>query len=106
MTPIARYLKTHTSSDTATNYTPAFTDGSGFGSATGSVGTWTPNYFGVHNPSTFAQDVTIWTVDQGTSGAGALVHLLEGATFYTRIAKIQVTNDVVLLGTTNTPGVI
>lgn len=105
MTPIARYLKTHTSGNTSTNYTPAFTDGSGFGSATGSIGTWTPNYFGVHNPST-AQDVTIWTVDQGTSGAGAVVHLLKGATFYTRIAKIEVTDDVVLLGTTNTPGVV
>jgi hypothetical protein len=106
MTPIARYLKTHTSSDTSTNYTPAFTDGSGFGSATGSVGTWTPNYFGVHNPAAFAQDVTIWTVDQGTSGSGALVHIAEGATFYARIAKIEVVSDVVLLGTTNTPGVV
>ena len=105
MTPIARYLKTHTSSDTSTNYTPTFTDGSGFGSATGSIGTWTPNYFGVHNKST-AQDVTLWTVDQGTSGAGAEVHILKGATFYARIAKIEVTNDVILLGTTNTPGLV
>jgi hypothetical protein len=105
MTPIARYLKTHTSSDNATNYTPTFTDGSGFGSATGSIGTWTPNYFGVHNPTT-AQDVTIWTVDQGTSGSGVTVHLLKGSTFYARIAKITVSGNVTLLGTTNTPGVV
>jgi hypothetical protein len=105
MTPTARYLKTHTSSDTSTDYTPTFTDGSGFGSATGSLGTWTPNYFGVHNPSA-AQDVTIWTVEQGTSGSGATVHLLKGSTFYARIAKIQVTGNVTLLGTTNTPGIV
>ena len=105
MTPTARYLKSHTSGDTATDYTPTFTDGSGFGTTTGSIGTWSPNYFGVHNPST-AQDVTIWTVEQGTSGSGATVHLLKGSTFYARIAKIQVSNTVTLLGTTNTPGIV
>ena len=106
MQPIAKILKTHGSSNNSTDYTPVFTDLSGHGSPDGSVGSWSPNYFGVHNPSGTAQSVTVWTVDQGTSGTGATVYLTAGSTFYARIAKLTVSSNVTLLGTTNTPGLV
>lgn len=106
MLPIARYLKTHASGDTGTNYTPVFTDGSFRNSPTGSVGSWTPNWFGIHNPSGTGQAVTVWTVDQGTAGTGGVAYLSAGGTFYTNIAKVQSTSNVTLLGTTNTIGLV
>ena len=107
MTTAAKNLKAHTSSNTANDYTPAFTDLNPTGpTPNGSVGSWSPLYYGVHNPSA-DQDVVIWTVDQqGLTGAGITIHMTKGSTFYARIAKLQVTNTVVLLGTSNVPGVI
>lgn len=106
MQPIAKILKTHTTGDNSTDYTPVFTDLSGHGSVGGSIGSWSPNYFGVHNPTNTGQSVTVWTVDQGTSGTGATVYLTGGSTFYARIAKLTVSANVTLLGTTNTPGLV
>lgn len=107
MSNVARFLKSHTAANTANDYTPAFTDTNPTGpTPSGSVGIWTPLYFGVHNPSA-DQDVIIWTVDQqGLTGNGITVHMLKGSTFYARIAKLQVTNPVVLLGTANSQGVV
>jgi hypothetical protein len=110
MTPIARILKTHTDGENSTDYTPVFTDNSGKGRETplGSIGSYTPSYFGIHNCGTSGQSVTVWTLDQGTSGDGAGVYLPAGDTFYTRIAKVEVDSGkvVTLLGTTNTPGLV
>ena len=110
MIPIARYLTTHAAADNATIYTPTFTDTNPSGAIlnngiSGSIGYWSPLYYGVHNYSA-DQDITIWTVDQGTDGAGVTIHLLQGHTINARIAKLTVTNPVALLGTTNMPGVI
>lgn len=111
MIPIAKYLKTHEAADNETNYTPTWTDGSYNHNPNGSIGSMTPLFFGVHNYSA-AQDITIWTVDQGlvaddpssTPLDGVTIHLLKGESFYARIAKIEVTQPVTLLGTTNFPG--
>ena len=107
MIPVARYLKSHAASNNANDYTPVFTDNNPSGSILGgSIGSYSPLYFGVHNPSA-DQDVVIWTVDQqGLGGAGITIHMLKGSTFTARIAKLTVTNPVILLGTTNTPGVV
>jgi len=100
---IAKFIKTHTASDSTALYTPTFTNGSGRGDSNGSIGTWSPNWFAVHNPSATAKSVTIWTVDQGTSGSGVVAYLLGGGTFYANIAKITVgSGSVTLFGTTNT----
>jgi hypothetical protein len=106
MLPIARFIKTHAFAQNSSNYTPTFTDGSGRGDATGSIGSWTPNWFAIHNPSGTAQSVTVWTLDQGTGGAGCTVYLPAGAIFYVNIAKITVGSgkSVTLFGTTNTTG--
>lgn len=110
MTPIARFLKTHVEADNAINYSPVFTDLSGAGRNTpnGSIGSYSPAYFGVHNCGTSAAAITVWTIDQGTSGAGASAYLPAGGTFYARIAKVEVDSSttVTLLGTSNTPGLV
>jgi len=103
---IPKFLKTHTSGNTNVNYIPAFTDGSNQNSPAGSIGTWTPNWFGIHNPSATGQAVTVWTVDQGTSGSGSTVFIAGGDTVYVNIAKVQSTSNVTLLGTTNTAGIV
>jgi hypothetical protein len=105
MVTVARYLKTHEVADNSTIYTPVFTDTSLHGNVGGSIGSWTPLFYGVHNPSA-DQDVVYWTVDQGTTGTGVTVHMIKGSTFYARIAKITVSGTVVLLGTANTPGIL
>jgi hypothetical protein len=106
MIAIPKFLKTHTSSNTAVNYTPTFTDGSGHEDSNGSIGTWSPNWFGIHNPTGAGQSVTVWTVDQGTSGAGSTVYLAAGATEYLNIAKLQSSGNITVLGTTNTAGIL
>ena len=106
MVPVsAKYLKTHTSANNSTDYTPVFTDASYNNTPGGSIGSISPSYYGVHNYSA-NQDVTIWTIDQGTSGSGATIRINQGDTFFAHIAKISVTNPVVLLGTTNLPGLL
>lgn len=107
MTSVARYLKSHTVANNANDYTPVYTDNNPSGSILGgSVGSYSPLYYGVHNPSA-DQDVIIWTVDQqGLAGTGITIHMLKGSTFTARIAKLTVSNPVILLGTTNTLGVI
>jgi len=102
---VPKYLKTHTASDNSTDYTPVWTDLTFNHNVDGSIGSMSPLWFGIHNYSA-AQDVTIWTVDQGTDGSGVTAHILKGETFYAKIAKITVSNPVTLLGTTNIPGVV
>ena len=104
MLPIAKFIKTHGSANNNEIYTPAFNDGSGHDDSNGSIGTWSPNWFAIHNPSATAQSVAIWTVDQGTSGSGVIAYLVGGSTFYANIAKITVGSPrtVTLFGTTNT----
>jgi hypothetical protein len=101
--PPAKFLRKHTVTENSTNYTPAFTDLSGFGSSNGSVGSWTPLYYGVHNYSA-AQTISVWTVEQGTAGTGVSVYVAQGDTFYANISKLTVgtSGPVTLLGTTNT----
>ena len=108
MSNVAQFLKTHTSANNSTDYTPVFTDLSGAGRETpgGSIGSYSPAYFGVHNPSNTGLSITVWTVDQGTSGAGATVYLTAGSTFYARIAKLTVSANVTLLGTINTQSLV
>ena len=103
MVPIAKYLRTHASGETATNYTPTFTDRSGHGTVGGSIGSWTPSYFAIHNPQGTSLTATVWTVEQGTAGAGSTLRINPGETVYVNIAKVQVPNSVTLLGTLNTP---
>ena len=106
MIPIARYIKKHdTPGDDAINYTPTFTDGSGHGTVGGSIGTWTPTYFAVHNPQSTSLTATVWTIDQGTAGSGAAIRIGAGETVYVNIAKINPQNDVTLFGTLNIPTV-
>ena len=99
-TTVAKLLKTHTTANNSNNYTPTFVSQAGMsqGSNDTGVGYYTDTWFGIHNPSAAAQTVTVWTVDQGTSGAGAIVRILPGETFYATISKITVSADVVLLG--------
>lgn len=112
MIPIARYLKNHEAGDNSNEYTPVWTDGTYNHNPTGSIGSMTPLWYGVHNYSG-DQDIVIWTVDQGlvtgpssTPLAGVTIHLLQGHTFFAKIAKLTVTDPVVLLGTTNIPGAV
>lgn len=105
MIPIAKYLKTHEVADNATDYSPIWTDGTYNHNPAGSIGSMTPLFFGIHNYSE-AQDITVWTVEQGIDGAGVTIHILKGETFYARIAKLTVSNPVTLLGTTNYPGTV
>lgn len=97
---VPKLLKTHTSANNATIYTPVFTTQAvreNNINDTG-VGYYTDTWFGVHNPSDAAQDVVIWTAEQGTEGTGATVRINPGETFYAIIAKITVSADVILLG--------
>jgi hypothetical protein len=104
MLPIARYITTHTTSNNGRDYTPTFTNGSGNGTVGGSIGTWTPNYFAIHNPATSsAITATVWTTDQGTAGSGAAVCIPFGQTVYVNIAKLTTNGTVTLFGTLNTP---
>ena len=119
---VAKYLKNHAAANNANDYTPTFTSvnpsgkiltDDGMGSLIpGSVGYYTPNWYGVHNYSA-DQDITVWTVQQGTVTGpsstplpGVTIHLLQGHTFYAHIAKLTVTNPVVLLGTDKIQGTI
>lgn len=97
---VAKLLKKHTSAMNATDYTPAFVSTANRENAVNDtgVGHYTPTWFGVHNPSDTAFTVTIWTADQGLTGTGVVVRLAAGQTFYAIIAKLTVSNDVVLLG--------
>jgi hypothetical protein len=108
MIPIPKFLKTHGSANNTALYTPAFTDGSGHKDSNGSIGTWSPNWFGIHNPDpATGRSVTVWTVDQGTSGTGSTVYLSPGATEYVNIAKLQISAGfITVLGTTNTAGIL
>lgn len=103
MVPIAKYLRTHASGETTTNYTPTFTDGSGHGTVGGSIGSWTPSYFAIHNPQSTSVSATVWTVEQGTAGAGSTIRINAGETVYVNVAKVQVGANVTLFGTLNTP---
>jgi hypothetical protein len=104
MVPIARYIKTHTTSNNSVNYTPTFTDGSGHGTVGGSIGTWSPTYFAIHNPAASGTvAATVWTVDQGTAGTGAAVRIFAGQTVYVNVAKLTVDGTVTLFGTLNVP---
>lgn len=104
-TLIAKYLKTHGTSNNSTDYSPTFVnqDARDANSTTGGVGYYTPIYFGIHNPSGTAQTVTVWTVTQGTSGSGVSVYLAAGATFYATVAKLTVSANVTLLGAPYNP---
>jgi hypothetical protein len=111
MVPVAKFIQKHTSDSTI--YTPVFTDTNPSGAVLnggipGSVGTYSPSWFGVHNAAAVAQDVTIWTIAQGTSGTGVTVKILAGETFYAQIAKLTAATDgtIVLLGTTNLPSMV
>ncbi len=111
MVPVAKFVQKHT--DNNTIYTPVFTDTNPGGAVLnsgipGSVGTYSPSWFGVHNAAAVAQDVTVWTIAQGTSGTGVTVKILAGQTFYAQIAKLTAAIDgtIVLLGTTNLPSMV
>jgi hypothetical protein len=104
MIPVARYITRHIPTGDNTNlYTPTFTDNSGHGTVGGSIGTWTPTYFAVHNPQDSAVTATVWTVDQGTSGTGAKIYLPAGGTVYVNVAKITPSAEVTLFGTLSAP---
>ena len=104
MIPVARYVLRHRSgTDDGNNYTPTFTDQSGHGTVGGSIGTWSPTYFAVHNSHSAEVTATVWTVDQGTSGTGALLRLPVGSTTYVNIARIVPSNNVTLFGTLSAP---
>lgn len=99
-TIVPKLLKKHGSADNATVYTPVFTSQAARENSlndTG-VGYYTDTWFGVHNPGSTAQTVTIWTVDQGTGGSGVTVRINPGETFYAIIAKLTVSADVILVG--------
>ena len=98
---VAKLVKKHGTANNSTDYTPVFTTQSTRDTAsdpTSGVGYFTDTWFGVHNPQSTAQTVTIWTVDQGPSGSGVDVRILPGETFYATLAKITVAADMVLLG--------
>ena len=119
---VAKFLKLHEAADNSNDYVPTWThtnpsgkvvtdDGMG-NLVPGSVGYYSPNWYGIHNFSV-DQDVTIWTVAQGTVTGpsstplpGVTVHIKQGDTFYAHIAKITVTNPVVLLGTDKIQGTL
>ena len=97
---VPKLLKKHGVANNATIYTPVFTNQSAreVGLNDTGVGYYTDTWFGIHNPSGTAQTVTVWTVDQGTSGDGVTVRINPGETFYSVISKITVSADVILLG--------
>ena len=104
MIPVARYITTHTTSNNSLDYTPTFTDQSGHGTVGGSIGTWTPTYFAIHNPGTTGSvTATVWTLDQGTAGSGATVCIPFGQTVYVNVKKLTASGTVTLFGTLNTP---
>lgn len=105
MLPVARYITTHTTSNNAVDYTPTFTDNSGFGTVGGSIGTWSPTYFAIHNPATTgAITATVWTLDQGTAGSGATICVQSGQTVYVNIKKLTLSSGTAtLFGTLNSP---
>jgi len=106
MIPVARYIKTHTTGNNSIDYTPTFTDGSGFGTVGGSIGTWSPTYFAIHNPATTGSvTATVWTLDQGTAGTGATVCIPFGQTVYVNVKKLTASGTVTLFGTLNIPTV-
>ena len=101
---IGKLLKTHGTGDNATIYTPTFvadTPRPTIVNDTG-IGYYTPTWFGIHNPSASDQTVTVWTIDQGTDGAGVTVRIKAGETFYATVSKLTVSANVVLLGTYTT----
>jgi hypothetical protein len=111
MNVIAKYVQKH--ANNATIYTPVFTDTNPSGAILndgipGSIGTMSPTWFGVHNCAASAQDVTVWTVVQGTSGTGVTIKIPAGGTFYCQVAKLTAAVDgtIVLLGTTNLPTMV
>jgi hypothetical protein len=109
MIPIPKFLKTHQPANNTVLYTPTFTDGSGHKDSNGSIGTWSPNWFGIHNPDPAnGRSVKVWTVDQGTSGTGSTIYLAPGATEYVNIAKLETPagSFITVLGTTNTAGIL
>lgn len=100
-------------SSNSTIYTPTFTDTNPSGavvndSIPGSIGVYSPSWFGVHNASESTQTVTVWTIAQGTGGTGVTVKIAVGDTFYAQIAKLTAATDgsIVLLGSTNLPTMI
>lgn len=111
MIPVAKFLQKH--ANNATIYTPVFTDTNPGGAILndgipGSVGRMSPSWFGVHNAGAAAQDVTVWTIAQGTEGTGVTVKIPAGETFYAQIAKLTAATDgtIILLGTSNLPSMI
>jgi hypothetical protein len=97
---VPKLLKKHGVAQNATIYTPVFTtqaNRENNPNDTG-VGYFTDTWFGIHNPSNTTQTVTVWTVDQGTTGSGVPVTINAGQTFYVTISKLTVSADVVLLG--------
>lgn len=97
---VPKLLKKHGVADNATIYTPTFTSQATRENSlndTG-IGYYTDTWFGIHNPSSTEQTVTVWTVDQGTDGSGVTVRINPGETFYAIISKLTVSADVILLG--------
>ena len=108
MTPIiAKYLTSHQYSSNSNSYVPTWTntDARQPVVTNGTMGYYTPVYFGIHNPSSSSQTVTVWTIAQGSTGSGVSVNIPAGGIFYASIAKINVTNGntVVLLGSPYDP---
>lgn len=111
MIPVAKFLQKH--SNDATIYTPAFTDTNPSGAIVngglpGSIGSYSPAWFGVHNAGAATQDVIVWTVAQGTEGTGVTVKIPAGGTFYAQIAKLTAAVDgtIILLGASNLPTMV
>ena len=98
---VPKLIKKHGVANNSTIYTPVFEPAPSKRKTnlndTG-VGYYTDTWYGIHNPGSTAQTVTVWTVDQGTDGAGVAVKINPGDTFYCVFSKINVTADVVLLG--------
>lgn len=106
---IAKYLKSHAAANNSTSYAPAWVNQDArpadVGSGLGSTGYYSPIYFGIHNPGGTAITVTLFTINQGTSGGGCVVKINAGETFYATIAKVTVSGSdtVVLLGSEYNP---
>jgi len=100
MPQIAKILSSHVgTSSNSKNYAPVFVNQDNMNPAIGEVGGigyYTPNYIGIHNPSTSGVFAQVWTVFQGTSGTGANIYLPAGSTFYTNICQINVASGVTL----------
>ena len=103
---IGKLLKNHGTGDNSNDYTPTFVSDSARSTNANDtgIGYYTPTWFGIHNPNSTDQTVTVWTVDQGTGGAGVTVRIKAGETFYATVSKLTVAVDVVLvlLGTYTT----